>query len=186
MLKRLFDLSVALLMAVPALPIIIFFGFLIYVSDRGNPFFVQQRLGLNQRPFKLYKLRTMKMGTPSLATHEVSDQAVTRLGSFLRSSKIDELPQLWNIILGTMSFVGPRPCLPSQTTLTKERLKFNAFSVPPGITGLAQVNGVDMSDPAKLAIWDGEYVKRHSFLLDLKLLAQTARGMGFGDRIRPK
>src|SRR5690606_7073432 len=116
---------------------------LIALIDTGSPLFRQQRVGRNQRPFTLIKFRTMKQGTPSVPTHLASPASITRFGSFLRRTKLDELPQLWNVIKGEMSLVGPRPCLPDQEDLIKERALRRVFDARPGITGLAQLRGID-------------------------------------------
>lgn len=145
----------------------------IRIVDGKPAIFQQTRIGLKQAPFSLIKLRTMKTETPHLATHEVSPAFVTPLGRYLRSTKLDELPQLWNILKGELSFVGPRPGLEVQTALTKQRELRDVYCVKPGLTGLAQVQGIDMSDPEKLAAKDEEYIARRSFLLDARIIAQT-------------
>lgn len=116
----------------------------------------------------------MKTGTAHVGTHEVSTSAITRQGQWLRKSKLDELPQIINIFRNEMSLVGPRPCLPSQSELIAERDHRGVLAVKPGITGLAQVNGVDMRFPAKLAQWDARYLALQSLLLDLRILLATA------------
>ena len=123
----------------------------------------------------------MTQGTKHAASHEIGVQAVTRVGSILRRFKIDELPQIWNVLRGDMSFVGPRPCLPSQLELISERNKLGVFSVRPGITGLAQVRGVDMSTPVRLAQIDSEYLMTRSLRRDIGLMAGTIAGRGWGD-----
>ena len=126
----------------------------------------------------------MYVSAPNVATHEAPASAITPLGKFLRKTKIDELPQVFNILANQMSFVGPRPCLPTQTDLIAERQSRNILSLKPGITGLAQVNNVDMSNPEQLAKWDERYLKLRSILLDIQLIAETALGRGSGDKIR--
>jgi lipopolysaccharide/colanic/teichoic acid biosynthesis glycosyltransferase len=153
--------------------------------DTGSPIFAQQRVGRGQRPFTLYKFRTMSVGTAQVATHEVGASAVTPLGSFLRRSKLDELPQLVNVIKGEMSLVGPRPCLPSQHELIAEREALGVFAVRPGVTGLAQVNAIDMSTPARLAKWDARMIAEFTLPRYFRYLLQTVAGGGSGDRIRP-
>jgi O-antigen biosynthesis protein WbqP len=108
--------------------------------------------------FRCHKLRTMYAGTASMPTHEVSVSRITPIGGFLRRTKLDELPQLWNVLKGEMSLVGPRPCLPAQTVLVEERRRRGVAALRPGITGTAQLRGVDMADPAKLAEIDAEYL----------------------------
>jgi lipopolysaccharide/colanic/teichoic acid biosynthesis glycosyltransferase len=152
--------------------------------DHGSPFFKQSRVGRNQQLFTLVKFRTMAVGTQSVGTHLVDPSSITKLGRFLRKTKLDELPQLFNVLTGQMSLVGPRPCLPNQTELIEERVKRGVFDVRPGITGVAQVNDVDMSTPRKLARYDRVMVRRMSLALYLKMLVATGLGKGRGDRVR--
>mgnify|MGYP000695855794 CR=1 FL=1 len=151
--------------------------------DTGAPVFRQIRVGRNQKPFTLIKFRTMPIETESVATHLVGASSVTKLGSFLRKTKLDELPQLINVLKGEMSLVGPRPCLFNQQDLVDERESRGVFNVRPGITGLAQVNEIDMSTPKKLAEWDQRMIDT----LDLKsyftYIIQTVLGRGAGDRV---
>lgn len=125
----------------------------------------------------------MKQGTAQAGTHEVSSAAVTKIGAFLRKTKIDELPQIWNIFRGELSLVGPRPCLPVQTELNEARHKLGVYEITPGITGLAQINGIDMSRPELLAQWDARYIAQQSLLLDLKIIIATFTGSGQGDLV---
>jgi lipopolysaccharide/colanic/teichoic acid biosynthesis glycosyltransferase len=157
---------------------------LIRFQSPGPGFFVQERVGRDAVRFKCVKFRTMKLGTLQAATHEVSASAITPLGNFLRKTKIDELPQIWNIFRNEVSLVGPRPCLAVQAELIAARMQRGVLSIKPGITGLAQVNGIDMSDPRTLAEWDCRYFKLRSLLLDLKILLATALGAGWGDRVK--
>jgi lipopolysaccharide/colanic/teichoic acid biosynthesis glycosyltransferase len=152
--------------------------------DHGSPFFKQTRVGKTQQPFTLVKFRTMVIGTQSVGTHLVDPSSITGLGRFLRKTKLDELPQLFNVLLGQMSLVGPRPCLPNQTELIQERLQRGVFEDRPGITGVAQVNDIDMSTPRKLARYDQVMVRRMSLPLYFKMLVATAVGKGRGDRVR--
>jgi len=152
--------------------------------DTGAPLFRQQRVGRQQQPFVLLKFRTMRPDTASVATHLVNPAAITPYGRFLRRSKLDELPQLWNVLKGDMSLVGPRPCLPNQTELVQEREQRGVFVARPGITGLAQVQKVDMSGPAHLAELDALMLQQLSLGLYLKLIARTLTGRGAGDRVR--
>ncbi len=156
---------------------------LIPLDSPGPGIFEQTRVGEGGRSFTVYKFRTMKRGTRQAGTHEMTSDSVTRMGSFLRKTKLDELPQVLNIIRGDLSLVGPRPCLPVQTQLIKEREKRGVFTVRPGITGLAQTNNVDMSDPVKLARWDARYVAQRSLPSELKIAYLTFRGRGHGDKI---
>lgn len=152
--------------------------------DTGCPLFIQERVGGHQRPFRLVKFRTMRLGTPSVGTHLADPAAVTPLGRWLRRTKLDELPQLWNVLKGEMSLVGPRPCLPNQTELIAEREKRGVFAARPGITGLAQIRGIDMSDPVRLAEVDAEMLESLNLARYLGYLAATVLGAGRGDRVR--
>lgn len=156
---------------------------LIRLSSPGPVLFAQTRVGRERRPFTCYKFRTMYVGTRQAGTHEVTQASVTRVGAFLRKTKIDEIPQLWNVVRGEMCLVGPRPCLPVQEELIAERERRGVYSVTPGITGLGQIRGIDMSDPVRLAECDAEYVARRSWQFDLKILLWTLRGQGMEDRV---
>ena len=182
--KRLLDLAVAIVLLGFFWWLMALIAIAIRFDTPGNPFFAQRRVGKNGRPFTLYKFRTMHTGTKQAGTHEVSSGAVTGLGLFLRRTKLDELPQAWNLLINQMSLVGPRPCLPSQTDLIEARNARGVLRLKPGITGLAQVNGIDMSDPVTLARWDARYVALRSLLLDIKLMIRTVLGGGQGDRTR--
>lgn len=152
--------------------------------DTGSPIFTQTRVGRNKKPFTLIKFRTMSVDTASVATHLASSSSVTRFGSFLRKTKLDELPQLINVLKGEMSLVGPRPCLLNQQELLDERQKLGVFDVRPGITGLAQVNGIDMSIPKKLAQWDDKMIQTYSVKNYFIYILQTVVGKGSGDRVQ--
>lgn len=154
------------------------------LMDTGSPFFVQERVGRDERLFRLVKFRTMSRDTLDLPTHLAPHHSVTHLGRFLRSSKLDELPQLWNVLRGEMSFVGPRPCLPSQTELREARRALGVDRALPGITGLGQIEGVDMSEPQLLASLDAEMMANLSLTAYTKYLVLTALGRGRGDRVR--
>ncbi|KZX94522.1 lipid carrier--UDP-N-acetylgalactosaminyltransferase [Sulfitobacter sp. HI0040] len=155
---------------------------LIRFGSPGPGIFAQDRVGQHGKTFTCYKFRTMQDGTVQLGTHEVSQSAVTPIGRFLRRTKIDELPQVWNIFKNEISLIGPRPGLPVQTDLFQARQARGVFEVKPGISGLAQVNDIDMSDPEKLAKWDARYIRLQSLILDLKLVLATIRGKGQGDK----
>lgn len=182
---RILEFIAALGLLVLALPVLLILLLAVRLSSPGPALFRQERVGLEKRPFVLLKLRTMRTGTKQAGTHEVGADAVTAVGRFLRKSKLDELPQLVNVLRGEMSFVGPRPCLPVQEQLVEERDRRGVFSVRPGITGLAQVRGIDMSDPIRLAEVDADYVARRSPSLNLAILWRTLTGQGFEDRVRP-
>ncbi|GLP98286.1 lipid carrier--UDP-N-acetylgalactosaminyltransferase [Methylophaga thalassica] len=169
-----------LIIGLPILLIIVIFG----VFDTGSPIFRQQRVGRGQKPFTLVKFRTMKKDTADMASHLANASLITPFGRFLRRTKLDELPQLWNVLKGDMSLVGPRPCLESQYELIEARNKLNVFSVRPGITGLAQVNDIDMSTPELLAETDAKMIASFSVKQYFYLIFLTLTGKGAGDRIR--
>lgn len=156
---------------------------LIRIESKGSPIFKQERVGRHGAVFTLYKFRTMAANTGDHPTHEVTQSSVTRVGKFLRRSKLDELPQLWNVLRGEMSLVGPRPSLPSQTELVEERRARGVLSLRPGITGTAQLAGMDMSDPVGLAAVDAQYMELASTSFDLRCVLDTALGRGAGDRV---
>ncbi len=181
---RFFDIlfsALGLLLASPLLVVLVTLAWF----DTGSPLFRQERVGRYQRPFILVKFRTMRLGTASVATHLAQASAVTPLGRFLRRTKFDELPQLWNVLKGEMSLVGPRPCLFNQTELLAERCARNVFDARPGITGLAQVQGIDMSTPRLLAEIDAQMIKALSVFDYFKYILLTVIGNGTGDRIKP-
>lgn len=179
---RTFDIVLSLLGLVVGAPVLIALA-IIGMFDTGSPIFRQVRVGRHQQPFTLVKFRTMAQGTASVPTHLASSSSVTRFGSFLRRTKLDELPQLWNVLKGEMSLVGPRPGLFNQQELTNERAKRGVFAVRPGITGLAQVRGVDMSTPALLAEMDQKMISSLTLAAYVKYIVQTLTGGGSGDRI---
>ena len=152
--------------------------------DTGSPLFRQRRVGRNRRSFVLLKFRTMRPGAPSVASHLADAAAITTLGRFLRRSKIDELPQLWNVLKGEMSLVGPRPCLFDQRELIEARARRGVYNARPGITGLAQVRGIDMSAPALLAETDAAMLATLNLRSYLYYIVLTILGRGFGDRVR--
>lgn len=183
--KRCLDTFVAAAGLIAGAPLLALAWAAIRLDSEGSPIFAQVRIGTNGRLFTCYKLRTMYTGTSNLPTHQIQKSAVTPLGAHLRRWKIDELPQLYNVLTGDMSLVGPRPCLPSQVGLIKAREQMGVHRVLPGITGLAQVRGIDMSEPEKLAAVDAEYANNATFLGDIKLMIATIVGQGLGvDRIR--
>jgi len=156
---------------------------LVKTGSPGPGIFAQERVGKGGKVFTCYKFRSMAKDTKQAGTHEVSQSSVTPIGNFIRKTKIDELPQVWNILKGELSLVGPRPCLPVQTELVNERTKRGVLSVLPGITGLAQIKDIDMSDPMRLAKKDSEYNARRGLLLELKIILATFTGKGRGDRV---
>lgn len=183
-MKRAADIIITLIGLPIAVPVMLLCMALVRCSSQGPVIFRQTRVGLHEKPFTCYKLRTMYADTRDAPSHETAASAVTPVGKWLRRLKLDELPQLWNILRGEMSFVGPRPCLPSQTELIEARRARGLYAIRPGITGVAQVAGIDMSDPLKLAEADVVYLEDMSLLADLRLIAATAFGAGQGDRVR--
>lgn len=162
---------------------IILFLFIIGLFDTGSPLFRQERVGINQKPFQLLKFRSMNINAPSVATHLASVHTITPFGRFLRKSKLDELPQLWNVLVGDMSLVGPRPNLFNQIDLIEERQKRRVYGIRPGITGLAQINEIDMSTPQLLAETDAKMISTLNVWYYFKFIFLTFFGNGFGDRI---
>lgn len=156
---RFFDIILSLIGLVVMSPIFILILVIGYL-DTSSPIFFQKRVGLNLINFILIKFRTMKINTPSLGTHLVNPKNISYLGNFYRKFKLDELPQLLNVFMGHMSLVGPRPCLPNQKRLIIERKKRGIYKVKPGITGLAQVSGINMSRPVLLAKTDLKMIKQ--------------------------
>ena len=171
--KRAFDLVAAAFLLLVTSPVLVIAFILVRASSPGPALLSQIRIGRNGALFRCHKLRTMYIGTPSLPTHEAPANSVTAVGRVLRTYKLDELPQLWNVLKGEMSLVGPRPCLPTQTELIERRERLGVLSALPGMTGLAQVRGIDMSDPRLLAKTDAEYLKTASFGSDLRILLRT-------------
>ena len=180
---RILDFIIACLAIIIFLPIIIFVYLLLYLENK-SPFFYQERVGRNNKNFILIKFRTMRIGTKSCATHLVDSSEITKLGKILRKTKIDEIPQLFNVIKGEMSLVGPRPCLPSQQELINLRNEYNLYKFLPGITGLAQIKKIDMSDPILLSKTDYMMMKRLTIYKYIYYLIMTLFGKGLGDRVK--
>lgn len=176
-MKRLIDIIVAALALLLLWPLIALLALLIRLETAGNPLYCQIRLGRDQRPFTMWKLRSMRRGTPLLGTHEISADQFTRIGRLIRRTKLDELPQAFNVLRGDMSLVGPRPCLPGQHQVIEERRKHDVFRIRPGITGLAQIRGIDMSRPVELAHCDHTYMENQSLLFDLRICAATIKNV---------
>jgi O-antigen biosynthesis protein WbqP len=158
--------------------------YLVGLIDNSSPIFFQQRVGRYQQAFTLMKFRTMAIHTSSVGTHLVDTTSITKFGRFLRKTKLDELPQLFNVLVGHMSLVGPRPCLLNQIELVEERDKRGVFKARPGVTGLAQVNAIDMSTPRKLARYDAIMIKQLTISLYFELIIVTVFGKGAGDRVK--
>lgn len=182
---RLLDFLAALfgiLLLWPLLIVVTIIG----LFDTGSPIFIQTRVGKNKKPFKLIKFRTMSKDTASVASHLASNAAITKFGGFLRKTKIDELPQLINVLKGEMSLVGPRPNLFNQEELIAERDVLGVYNVLPGVTGLAQVQSIDMSTPKLLAETDKQMIESLTIKDYFKYIIMTATGSGSGDAVKPK
>ena len=182
-MTRFFDFIFSLLGVIFLFPV----GIILYVIglfDTGSPLFLQKRVGKNKRPFTLIKFRTMRKETKSVATHLADKNAVTKFGSFLRRTKLDELPQLLNVLIGNMSLVGARPNLFNQIQLIEERDKRGVYNYLPGITGLAQINEIDMSTPVELAEKDAEMYRTLDIKSYFYYIFATVGGKGQGDRVK--
>jgi len=175
MLKRCFDLLLAVCATLILLLPILITALCVKLTSRGPAVYWSDRVGKNNVIFKMPKFRSMRIDTPAVATHLLNnpDQYLTPIGSFLRKSSLDELPQLWSILNGDMSFVGPRPALYNQHDLIALRTEKNVHTIPPGLTGWAQVNGRDeLPIPVKVEL-DAYYLQHQSFLLDMRILLMT-------------
>lgn len=180
---RILDILAAffgLLLLSPILLFVVILG----LFDTGSPIFIQTRVGKNKKPFKLIKFRTMSVETKSVASHLASNASITPFGVFLRKTKIDELPQLINVIKGEMSLVGPRPNLFNQDELIKERDALGVYDVIPGITGLAQIQNIDMSTPKQLAEVDKIMIDTLNVKHYFSYIIKTVIGHGGGDAIK--
>lgn len=180
---RVFDILFSLLGLFVLSPMILLVWLLSWLDTRA-PLFRQQRVGRYQQSFVLVKVRSMRLDTVSVASHLADASAITPLGRVLRRTKLDEVPQLWNVLRGEMSLVGPRPCLPNQVELIAEREKLGVFDVRPGITGLAQISGIDMSTPKLLAETDAAMIETLNVKNYFKYISLTILGKGAGDRVR--
>ncbi len=174
-IKRIIDLVLSFLGAIILLPVFIIVSVLIYIDDPGPVFFKQKRIGKNKKIFWLHKFRSMKMNTPDIPTHLLDnpEQYITRVGRVLRLLSIDELPQIYDILLGRMSIIGPRPALWNQYDLIAERDKYGANDIKPGLTGLAQISGRDELPIEEKARIDGIYTNNISFAEDVKIFFGT-------------
>jgi lipopolysaccharide/colanic/teichoic acid biosynthesis glycosyltransferase len=182
---RFLDVCFSLLGLVVGFPILAIL-YVIGLFDTGSPIFRQERVGRHKKPFTLVKFRTMKVDTASVASHLANTASITRFGHFLRCTKLDELPQLWNVLKGEMSLVGPRPCLFNQEELIAEREQRGVLAARPGITGLAQVNDIDMSTPKLLAETDQKMLENLTVGAYFKYIFMTVAGKGAGDRVPGK
>ena len=170
-IKRLIDVVLSCLGLIILSPVYLVLVVAIKIDDKGPAFFSQDRVGLHKKLFKVHKFRSMKMSTPhDVPTHQLENpqQYITKVGAFLRKTSLDELPQIWDILIGKMSIVGPRPALWNQYDLIEERDKYGANDIKPGLTGWAQINGRDVLEITEKAKYDGEYAQKLSFLFDAK------------------
>ena len=182
MLKRTFDIifsSIGLIILSPIFGLI----YLLISIENNSPLFLQERLGKNKKKFTLVKFRTMRIDTNNCATHLVNPNKVTNIGRFLRKTKLDEIPQLWNVLKGEMSMVGPRPCLTNQKELITKRDNLMLYKMKPGITGIAQINKIDMSNPNKLVKIESKMMLNFNLYYYFYYIILTFVGIGFGDRI---
>jgi O-antigen biosynthesis protein WbqP len=175
--KRVFDLALSLLAALPAAAAVLVCVAAIRLTSPGPGLFRQERVGRHGATFICLKLRTMRVGTAHAPSHVTGARAITPLGRWLRRLKLDELPQLWNVISGHMSLVGPRPSLPTQTEVIEARRRLGVDRLRPGITGVSQVAGIDMSEPQELATMDATYLADISVRRDVAILLQTMLGV---------
>ena len=169
---RAIDISLIVLTLPVTLPLVIF-ALAASFFDTGSPIFAQRRIGKDEKAFLLLKVRTVSTEAPDIPTHLLPEHYVSKFGRALRRSKLDELPQLFNVITGTMSLVGPRPCLLTQEEVIEARKKHSLYSVAPGITGLAQIRGITMAEPEKLAKADAEMMKNFSVINYFSILLRT-------------
>lgn len=177
-IKRFFDVVLSFIALIILSPVFLIISIAIYIDDPGTIFFVQKRVGKNKRFFKLHKFRSMKMSAPhEVPTHRFNnpEEYITKVGKFIRSHSLDELPQIWDIFIGNMSIVGPRPALWNQDYLTAERDKYNANDIRPGLTGWAQINGRDTLLIDDKARYDGHYIERESFIFDANCVLKTLK-----------
>ena len=174
--KRIFDLASSIIILVLLSPLLLFVALCIKLDSPGPVLFRQERIGIHKEPFVIYKFRTMHVETPKNVPTAMllnPEKHITRVGKWIRKMSIDELPQLFNIIKGEMSIVGPRPIIAAEAELIRERTKLGTYSILPGVTGLAQINGRDLIGVYEKAQLDGEYARKRSFIFDLKILMST-------------
>lgn len=183
-IKRILDILIAFVaLVIIAVPMLIAF-LIVYIDDPGNVIFAQYRVGRGGKHFKLYKLRTMRQDTPKyMSTSEVDDPSryITRVGRIFRRLSVDELPQLFNVLKGDMSIVGPRPLISEEREIHELRMKSGVYKIRPGLTGLAQIHGRDMTTPANKVRWDVQYLEKISFWTDVKIIFLTIPKLICGD-----
>ncbi|MBR5113095.1 MAG: sugar transferase [Clostridia bacterium] len=174
-MKRFFDFFASLILLIILSPLFLIVSLIIIIDDGVPVIFSQPRVGMGNELFNIYKFRTMKNGTRNVASGnlEESGDCITKSGRFLRKTSIDEFPQLVNILTGRMSFVGPRPLIPEEEEIRKLREEYNVYSVRPGMTGLAQINGRDNLTDEEKAEFDRQYVEKHTIMLDIEIMFKT-------------
>lgn len=174
-MKRVFDFIISLFALIILSPLFLLISLIILIGDGKPVLFRQKRVGKNNELFTIYKFRTMKRGTENVASGKLenANAKITKFGRILRATSIDELPQLFNILNGTMSLVGPRPLIPEENEIRELREKYNVYTIRPGITGWAQVNGRDNISLEQKALLDKEYVEKQSLGFDIKILVMT-------------
>lgn len=174
-MKRVFDFIISLFALIILSPLFLLISLIILIGDGKPVLFRQKRVGKNNELFTIYKFRTMKRGTENVASGKLenANAKITKFGRILRATSIDELPQLFNIINGTMSLVGPRPLIPEENEIRELREKYNVYTIRPGITGWAQINGRDNISLEQKALLDKEYVEKQSLGFDIKILVMT-------------
>lgn len=185
MIKRFFDIFIAMLAAVVFIPLVFLISLAVILSSDGHVLYWSKRVGKHNKIFNMPKFRTMKNGTPVVATHLLTEakQHLTPIGSFLRKSSLDEIPQIWSILVGDMSLVGPRPALFNQYDLIKARTKYGVDKLKPGLTGWAQVNGRDELSISEKVALDVTYLEKKSFFFDLMIILKTIRKVILRDSI---
>jgi len=188
MIKRTMDIVASLIAIVILLPLLLGTAIWIRLDSKGPILFIQRRIGVNDTEFLMYKFRTMFIGTPEVATDKLTDsqQYITKIGYYLRKYSIDELPQLFNVLLGHMSLVGPRPALYNQYDLRQMRKEVDIHQIRPGVTGWAQVNGRDEISLQEKVHLDLVYLQQQSLILDLKILMMTVFSVSSGDGVSKK
>lgn len=174
-MKQFFDIIFSFFFLIIISPIFVLIGILIKIETKGPIFFISERIGVKNKRFKMIKFRTMYIDTEIVETDKLKnlDNKITKVGRYLRKYSIDEIPQFFSVIFGTMSIVGPRPALPSQNDLIKKREELGINVLKPGITGYAQINGRDLISIDKKLSYEREYLKKRSFIFDLEIIIKT-------------
>ena len=173
--KRIFDILLSICFLIIFLPLLLILPILIKLDSKGPVLFKSERIGQHDKQFCMYKFRSMIVGTELIETEKFTniDNKITKIGSFLRRTSLDELPQIFNVLLGQMSLVGPRPAIKTQVNLLNKRTELKISDIKPGITGLAQINGRDILSESEKLFYDNKYLQNYSILLDIKILIKT-------------